>query len=347
MLNVKPIVGVDCDDVLYMCNEYACRLATEKYGLNPPLSIEEITSWSPRHNRSDLIFEYYDKAEFFETQPLFPGAQEFIRNLLKIADVYFVTAVEPRFMGIRINRLLMDFPEIPKEHIIMGYQKNLIHVDFLLDDSPNNIRTSSAKYPVIFRRPWNRSITDTLSVSNYTEFLLLIEQIQKAKEPVKKEFVILYGPSGSGKTEIMKHMGMQIVGSVTTRPPRAGDVGYTYISKDDFFKHNYLEYSEYAGHYYGTRREDVIHGGIKAMDITGAVHIRTSYENAVLVFVKRPKEEIVREIIKRDVSLEDKVKRICTLDQEYANEQFADFVLENTGSIDDAVRKLKRYLAEK
>lgn len=347
MLNVRPKVGVDCDDVLYLCNGYACQLANETYQFEPPLSTDEITTWGKRGDRSDIIMQYYERPEFVASQPLIPGAKEFIRKLMKIADVYIITAVEPKIMSVRMQRILEDFPEIPKENIIMGYQKSLIHVDFLLDDSPFNIMKSSAKYPVIFRRPWNANLHDYLSVDNYEDFLILVNHIQNTRPPEKKKFIVLVGPSGSGKTEIMKHLGVPVVGSVTTRAPRAGDIGYTYLTKEEFEKQDLLECSTYAGHLYGTRRDDVNkHDGIviKAMDIVGALHTRTRYEDCAIVFVKRPKEKIIRDVLLRDVSLDDKVNRIVTLEREFANEKFADFVLENDGDIKDVVKKLLDYI---
>ena len=135
---------IDVDDTLYDCNSYACRLATKKHGLSPPLDIEETTSWTPRGDRSDLVMKYYEMPEFVANQPIFEGARDFINDLMKIADVYIITAVPPHIMSVRMQRLMEDFPYFPKENIIMGFQKDLIQVDFLLDDSPINILKSSA-----------------------------------------------------------------------------------------------------------------------------------------------------------------------------------------------------------
>lgn len=347
MINIKPKIGVDIDDTLYRNNSHACQLANEEYGFSPPLTIDEITSWGPRGDRSDIVIQYYLNPEFVRTQPIMEGAKEFINELMQIADVYLITAIDPSLMGIRMERLLTDFPELPKENIIMGYQKNLIHVDFLLDDNPNNIIHSSAKYPVIFRKPWNKDLHNYLSVGSYDEFISLVKHIQEVKPPKNKKFIILYGPSASGKTAIMKKAGIPIVGSVTTRLPRDNDVGYQYMTEEEFLNQDLLEHSVYAGKYYGTLRSEVdnIPGrAIKAMDLAGALNTRLVYDDCVLVFVKRRKEDVVKSILERDVPMDDKVRRICSLDQEYANEKFADFILENDGTLDDTVEKLNNYL---
>ena len=41
---------------------------------------------------------------------------------------------------------------------MLGSRKDLLHVDFLLDDADYNIASSPAKYPVLFTRPWNKSM---------------------------------------------------------------------------------------------------------------------------------------------------------------------------------------------
>ena len=49
-----------------------------------------------------------------------------VRKLMEIADVYFITAVAPAFMGIRARQILSAFPEFPPENIILGNAKNLV-----------------------------------------------------------------------------------------------------------------------------------------------------------------------------------------------------------------------------
>ena len=111
--------------------------------------------------------------------------------------------------------------------------------------------------------------------------------------------VILSGVAGAGKDtikkEIIKRMeNVKSIPSLTTRPPREGDViGETYIflSKEEFeekIKNNYfLEYAKYAENYYGTPKEKIIEKLEKGIDVVlvieiqGAMKIkydRTKYE---------------------------------------------------------------------
>ena len=83
-----------------------------------------------------------------------------------------------------------------------------------------------------------------------------------------KNILILAGPSGVGKTTLAHTLlnnsdRFELVCSVTTRAPRADsyDSEYIYISKDEFARlvseGGVLEYTEYAGNFYGTPRSEI------------------------------------------------------------------------------------------
>lgn len=85
-------------------------------------------------------------------------------------------------------------------------------------------------------------------------------------EKQKKHFIGLIGPTGAGKTEISKHMrkkhGFFYIPSVTTRPPRKGNLSeYKHVNIETFEAHiknkELLEYAVFAEHYYGKLKKDV------------------------------------------------------------------------------------------
>ena len=79
MKRFKLKVGIDVDDILFSCDQYAIDLANKEYGIEPPLSIEELDSWGKTGKRTDIIFDYFQKPDFFESQPLIAGAKDFIQ----------------------------------------------------------------------------------------------------------------------------------------------------------------------------------------------------------------------------------------------------------------------------
>ena len=172
--------ALDVDDLLMECTSYAIRLANEKYHFDPPMTIYEKDRWGKLGTRADSIYPYFNDPEFYRTQPVYEGAKEFVRRLSQMTEVYICTAVPPEYMGIRAQRILEEFPEIPRNHIYMGYSKDKIKTDILFDDAMHNILNSGARYPILMRRPWNQEATGMLAVNNYDEFLKLVEVIAGA-----------------------------------------------------------------------------------------------------------------------------------------------------------------------
>ena len=114
--------ALDIDDVLMECVPYAIRLANEKYDFDPPLTIYEVDKWGKLGTRADVIFEFFDDPEFFKNQPAIKGAREFVQKLSQMTEVFVSTSIRPEFMGIRAERIMEEFPEIPADHIYMGYR---------------------------------------------------------------------------------------------------------------------------------------------------------------------------------------------------------------------------------
>ena len=62
---LRPKIGLDWDDVTAPFNSIAIRMANEKYKIEPPLTIEEITSWE-NTGRASVIREFYASEELYE-----------------------------------------------------------------------------------------------------------------------------------------------------------------------------------------------------------------------------------------------------------------------------------------
>jgi guanylate kinase len=208
----KLSTAIDIDDLLMECTSYAIKLANEKHKFDPPMTIYEKSRWGKLGARIDSIYPYFNDPEFYRTQPVYEGAKEFVRKLSQMTEVYVCTAVPPEFMGIRAQRILEEFPEISEDHIYMGARKDNIHTDILFDDAMHNILTSSAKYPVLMRRPWNQEATGMLAVNTYDEFLKIVEIIAESYSakprddaPKDSEIVVLVGPSSCGKSKLAEY----------------------------------------------------------------------------------------------------------------------------------------------
>lgn len=361
--------ALDVDDLLMECTAYAIRLANEKYKFDPPMTIYEKLTWGKTGERIDSIYDYFRDPDFYRTQPVYPGAKEFVRKLSQMTEVYVSTAVPPEFMGIRAQRILEEFPEIPPEHIYMGSAKDKIHTDILFDDAMHNILNSGAKYPILMRRPWNQEATGMLAVNNYEEFLKLVEVIADsysvtAQEQKRKNssIVVLVGPSGSGKSKIATKVlaqtpNLEKLVSYTTQDPTAIEENkwYNYVSIEDFRKMcdsgEMLQSTMYAGHGYGSRRGDVegiLSRGkrvLTTMDICGAMSLKTYFKNVTTIYIKRDKKKLMASILRKNSSIEDKVNRLTAIEFEQQNAELCDYVV-SFDTYDEAADRICRILGK-
>lgn len=345
-------IGVDVDDVLYLCNQHAIDLLFRDREDMPP-SIYDITGWGPTGNILDERIAFFSRPDFVENQPIIPGAQAFIRELVKRGEVFFSTAVGASCMSARAERLIRDFPEVPERNIMIGARKDLLSLDILLDDGAHNILGSSATYPVLFRRPWNNHLTGLLAVNAYDDFLRLVDQIRKTSptgtcDLSRGGVVCLIGPSGSGKTALvhalMRDARFDRPITSTTRKRRGNEQEeYHYISRGAFQQGQedgrFLESTVYGGEYYGATRDAVdavVSAGriaVMPVDICGGISLKNAYPNkCLLVFLKCDRSRALYSILQRDCPEQEKVLRILSLDAEYRNEDICDYTLRATAS---------------
>ena len=344
--------ALDVDDLLMECIPYAIRLANEKYKFDPPITIYEVDRWGTLGSRADVIFEFFEDPEFYRTQPVIKGAKEFVQKLTKMTDVFISTSIPPKFMGVRAQRIMEEFPEIPPEHIYMGSRKDKLKVDILFDDGMHNVFKSNAAYPILMRRPWNQSATGLLAVNNYDEFLKLLEVITTSYTYVEgsdeqPNIVVLVGPSGSGKRTIAQKLlektdAFELLVSHTTKPPTVDGESdwYTHISRPEFYRMmedgKFFESTMYAGHGFGSRKEDVdriLKNGkivLATMDICGAMALKTNYSHVTTIYIKRDRRDLLRSILEKNGTNEDKVNRIIAIDHEKQNKEICDYVIQNT-----------------
>lgn len=365
MKNYRFTVALDVDDVLLPCVGLACEIANKEFKLDPPLTQDEVNNWNLKGTRAEVIRKYFDDPEFFKKQKPYPGAQEFVRRLSKKAEIFITTAIPAEAMGIRVSQIKKFFPQITPENIIPVYRKDVINVDFMLDDGGHNILASNAKYPVLLRRPWNQHLTGLLAVNTYDEFLNLMDCIKETYMDsdiyfAKPTVLALVGPSGSGKTaittELLKNDRYRKPISATTRPRRLNESenAYHFVSKEEFEKMRadgrFAETTMYANNYYGVELSsisDTLKDGkhcVIPIDISGAFALKMQFRTAIF-YVKRDKKMLINTLLKRITSGEstedDITDRIISLDHEKSNEILCDYVIDNTSSLENSIKEIE------
>lgn len=347
----KARIVVDCDDVLFECNGYAVTLLNKKLGT--AYTLEDIRSWGSTGTDIDKRISYFSDPEFVKNQPLMPGAKEFIKELSKRAEVLVCTSVPKQVAGIRIQRILDEFPEISPENIIIGGRKDIVQADIMLDDAPHHLVKASVEYPVIFRRPWNESMTGMPAVSNYGDFLTLVDTLTRTvNEPPSRgcpKVIAIFGPSGSGKTylsnSLLKSGDFERVVTTTTRRIRPGETtsAYNFVSREAFQRMQedgiFAETAVYHGEKYGTRIRDIKSILVKGrspvivLDINGVLSMKTLYgTDCLAVFVERDKKDCIISVLSRypdggKVNIEEAAARIESIDLEMKNAEFADIIV--------------------
>lgn len=139
----KPRILVDCDGVMaHFINGFlaaANKVAKTNY------TEKDIVQWEMLElpglkEKEKEIFDLIKEPGWARNLAVYPGAQEGIRMLSELGDVYVVTSpiIGHTFLYDRIQ-WLWDHFQIPYKRIIFAYAKHLVEGDFLIDDKPSNV----------------------------------------------------------------------------------------------------------------------------------------------------------------------------------------------------------------
>ncbi len=355
-------VALDYDDTVVYCMGPALAVYEKKTGHKIP--IYDMTKWRDGDDAlSQHLNETFSNDDFVRNvqQPI-EGAQSFVRELLQRGcDVLITTAVPMCVADARAASIRKHFPDIKPENIIIGKRKDVYDVDVMIDDAPHNILNSRAKYPILMRKPWNQNVTGLMAANNFEECLNLIDTIMRqngyAESPEPTDVICLVGPSGSGKHDIINALRGEgyIVPRIFTTNPAVTQDFYRIVDKSAFEQekeaHHYAETTSYAGYYYGIRMEDMVeHMAARRrkrirlvipIDICGANALKRIYGECVkTVYVHRGRDELVMNILQKNIPAEEKTLRILALDGEERNEELCDYSIMNT-SVEEASAQIK------
>ena len=149
------------------------------------------------------------------------------------------------------------------------------------------------------------------------------------RESKKGLLIVISGPSGVGKGSIInvlleRRPNAKLSVSATTRSPRPGEIDgvhYFFIDEPTFKsmieRNEFLEYMHvFNTHYYGTPRSFVLeemeagNDVILDIDVQGAMKVKASYPDAVLVFIAPPSmSELKERLLGRGTETPEQVER--------------------------------------
>ena len=170
----------------------------------------------------------------------------------------------------------------------------------------------------------------------------------------KGTLYVISAPSGCGKgtilSEVLKNFkNIHYSVSATTRQPREGEenaINYYFITREEFETEisngGMFEYAEFCGNYYGTPKAKVMEKLDSGIDVileietVGAMKVKESYPDAVLIFILPPSIDTLRErLIGRGTEALDVIdRRVGEAASEIEKSYNYDYVLVNDNLID-------------
>ena len=171
---------------------------------------------------------------------------------------------------------------------------------------------------------------------------------------------VISGSSGVGKGTVIneflhRHPEFKLSISCTTRGMREGEehgVNYFFLSKEEFKNcidnNEFLEWAEFSGNFYGTKKEFVencLSKGenlILEIDTKGALNVKKIMPEANLIFIAPPSiEELEARLRGRHTETEEAIqKRLASIKSEIENSKHYDFVVIND-TVENAVKKIE------
>jgi len=180
-----------------------------------------------------------------------------------------------------------------------------------------------------------------------------------------KKLFVISGSSGVGKNTVINRVlennpDLAFSISYTTREKREGEVegvNYFYVSRDEFKnsvkEDEFLEWAEFSGNFYGTKRAFVqkcLSKGrdlILEIDTQGALQVKEKMPEAVLIFIAPPSyEDLESRLRSRNTESEESIaKRLNFVMLEMENSESFDYRVIND-KLEDAINDIEKIIKD-
>ena len=114
-------------------------------------------------------------------------------------------------------------------------------------------------------------------------------------------------------------------------------------------KNDFVTVTVYAGNKYGISASDIarmINDGVSPivpLDIGGAISMKRLFATSIL-FCRSSREKMISSILEKDISNQEKMYRLLSLENEIDNEELCDFSI-RTDDMEEAVEQVKQLLS--
>jgi 5'-nucleotidase len=155
-------VGIDLDTTLNNLDEVWIQWYNKEY--NDNLTVEDMIDWDvTKYVKPECgkdMYKFLWTPGLFRSLGIRPYAQGVCNMLSRYFDLYIVTASHPNVVPDKWAWVEKHLPFIPYERFIPLKEKNLLDMDYLIDDGPHNIEAFTKGTPVIIDMPYNRYLGD-------------------------------------------------------------------------------------------------------------------------------------------------------------------------------------------
>jgi 5'(3')-deoxyribonucleotidase len=184
----KPVLGIDCDDVLN--NLITKWLELYNHDYNDNLTKTDVTDWNTskfvKPECGKKIFDYLLTDGLFDrmvTPP--PFAVETTKFLVNHFEVYIVSSCMPETFLPKVNFIKQYYPHINPNNFIACHDKYLINADYLIDDYHENLRNFRGN-KILMNAPYNQNIDFEDEVIRVNNWVDIYQWFRQEVEDIKK-----------------------------------------------------------------------------------------------------------------------------------------------------------------
>ena len=169
---MRKSIAIDMDQVI--ANMYKKMTVSYNELFNENLTDEEFINAPQdsltREQYKALLGAMNEPSYYRDMELLDANAVEVIRELNERFDVYIATAAMeiPGSFTAKYEWLLEHFPFLDPQKFVFCGTKAVIHTDYLIDDSVNQLQAFSGQ-GILYSMPYNKHVEDYPRVGNWLE----------------------------------------------------------------------------------------------------------------------------------------------------------------------------------
>lgn len=158
----KLKVGVDFDNILSTSTETYLKIYNGMFKEN--VKIEDVDDFDFRkvfdRKNEETLEAIWKTNTLWNNIKMIKDSYESLKFLNENCELYIVTATYIESVEIKMKWLKNNFPFIKDEQVIIIRNKQLIDLDYLIDDYQNNLINGKYK-GILFKYPWNKNFDES------------------------------------------------------------------------------------------------------------------------------------------------------------------------------------------